>query len=57
MTKEELVEFLKNNLTVEVVRLYGEYNRHEGFVAKLVLQGEEISSCEFAAGEIGSRRP
>lgn len=45
MTKEELIQFLKENLTIEVTREYlGLDYEHEVIKVNITLDGEEITS-------------
>ena len=45
MTREELIEFLKNNLTIKVKHHNGQYDsNYESLEVILELCGEEISS-------------
>lgn len=44
MLREELIEFLKNNLRLEYEKSGGAYGSHEFKEVKLILGKEEISS-------------
>ena len=44
MTKEELIEFLTNNLSIQIKKDYGMYEDHDTIEVELKLCGESISS-------------
>lgn len=44
MTKEEIIDFLKENLTIEIDETIAQYGFPQTFSIKLMLCNEEISS-------------